>query len=416
MAELEKANIRQVRKLPDWIPDAVRLYLSHTSEGLSLRALARERGCHASTILRKVRRFENRRDDPLVDEALNRLDARVRTVADGRRQWSGGPVLAAVQPRPGPVAPHGAPPGTAPEVAPARCGHRHVAADVDQDKDRPAMTAVFPGGADPFADADMIAREATRILPCLARPGALLAIAPDMAKAVVLREDATGRASRLAVLDRHVAEAFALKDWIACHRPGRVASYALSAAGRAELARLVAAGQAAPDPDLPEAAPGAEEEPRKPRYGGAETPVAVLARRRDRDGAPFLSSDLVAAARRLHEDFEIARTGFLGPDIGPEDFSARLDAALSDRAVGNRPHRVQDAAPQAALRLAEALRELGPGLADMALRCCCYHEGLETAERRLGWSARSGKIVLRIALQRLRQHYQGQRREFDLIG
>ncbi|MCC5984206.1 MAG: helix-turn-helix domain-containing protein [Rhodobacteraceae bacterium] len=409
--------MRQVRKLPEWIPDAVRLYLSHTSEGLSLRALARERGCHASTILRKVRRFENRRDDPLVDEALNRLDARMRAAPAGRPTCGGGPVPAAVQPPPrGPVGPRRASPDTAPAGAPIPCGQRPVSADVDQDKDRPAMTAVPPGGADPFADADMIAREARRILPCLARQGALLAIAPDMAKAVVLREDAAGRATRLAVLDRHVAEAFALTDWIACHRPGRVASYALSAAGRAELTRLMAAGQVAPDPDLSEAAAGAEEDTRKPRYSGTESPVAVLARRRDRDGAPFLSADLVAAASRLHEDFEIARTGFLGSDIGPEDFTARLDAALSDRTGGARPYRAQGAAPQAALRLAEALRELGPGLADMALRSCCYHEGLETAERRLGWSARSGKIVLRIALQRLRQHYQSQRREFDLIG
>ncbi|NJM83749.1 MAG: helix-turn-helix domain-containing protein, partial [Tabrizicola sp.] len=47
----------------------------------------------------------------------------------------------------------------------------------------------------------------------------------------------------------------------------------------------------------------------------------------------------------------------------------------------------------------------GPGLGDVALRCCCFLEGLEVAEKRLGWAARSGKIVLRIALQRLRRHY-----------
>lgn len=41
----------------------------------------------------------------------------------------------------------------------------------------------------------------------------------------------------------------------------------------------------------------------------------------------------------------------------------------------------------------------------MVLRVCCFLEGLETAERRMGWSARSGKIVLRIALIRLRRHY-----------
>src|SRR5690606_31235465 len=56
-------------------------------------------------------------------------------------------------------------------------------------------------------------------------------------------------------------------------------------------------------------------------------------------------------------------------------------------------------------RVALALRDLGPGLGDVVLRCCCFLEGLEAAEKRMGWSARSGKIVLRIALQRLKRHY-----------
>ena len=53
-----------------------------------------------------------------------------------------------------------------------------------------------------------------------------------------------------------------------------------------------------------------------------------------------------------------------------------------------------------------ALADLGPGLSDVVTRCCCYLEGLETTEKRLGWSARSGKIVLRIALMRLQKHYE----------
>jgi hypothetical protein len=62
-------------------------------------------------------------------------------------------------------------------------------------------------------------------------------------------------------------------------------------------------------------------------------------------------------------------------------------------------------AEAARARVIGALRDLGPGLGDVALRCCCYLEGLESAEKKMGWSARSAKIVLRIALQRLKRHY-----------
>lgn len=58
---------------PAWLPDDARLYLAHVEDGVPLRQLARAEGCHASTILRRVRRTETRREDPLVDAALNRL-------------------------------------------------------------------------------------------------------------------------------------------------------------------------------------------------------------------------------------------------------------------------------------------------------------------------------------------------------
>ena len=53
-------------------------------------------------------------------------------------------------------------------------------------------------------------------------------------------------------------------------------------------------------------------------------------------------------------------------------------------------------------RVTSALDDLGMGLQEAALRCCCLPEGLE---KRLGWSARSSKIILRITLQRLVRHY-----------
>lgn len=59
--------------LPAWVPEAARNYLVHTETGLPIRALARAAHVHASTIMRQVRRFENRRDDPLIDDVLRQL-------------------------------------------------------------------------------------------------------------------------------------------------------------------------------------------------------------------------------------------------------------------------------------------------------------------------------------------------------
>ena len=70
--------------------------------------------------------------------------------------------------------------------------------------------------------------------------------------------------------------------------------------------------------------------------------------------------------------------------------------------------------PSAARQWVETL---GPGLVDFALSCCFHLEGLESAERRMGWSAWSDKNVLRIALQRLSRHYKQDYRKYGpLIG
>ncbi|HVL19667.1 MAG TPA: DUF6456 domain-containing protein, partial [Amaricoccus sp.] len=67
-------------------------------------------------------------------------------------------------------------------------------------------------------------------------------------------------------------------------------------------------------------------------------------------------------------------------------------------------------------RVARAMEALGPGLSDIVFRICCFLEGLEKAEKRLGWSARSGKVVLKIALERLAAHYQLTRPEQRAVG
>ncbi|MGB3147111.1 MAG: DUF6456 domain-containing protein, partial [Paracoccaceae bacterium] len=139
--------------------------------------------------------------------------------------------------------------------------------------------------------------------------------------------------------------------------------------------------------------------PRRVRYNLAESPFAALARRRDKDGNLFLEPELVVAGERLREDFELAQ---MGPKVA-QNWDRFLTASdrgnfRPDTGGGDGPSRARE-------RVAAALRDLGPGLGDVVLRCCCFLEGLEVAEKRMGWSARSGKIVLRIALIRLKRHY-----------
>ena len=341
--------------LPAWVPDAARTYLQHVEVGTSIREIARGRGQHASTVLRQIRRFENRRDDPLVDEALAGL---------------GGATA-------------GAEPGSE---------HPMTRHDV--------------------ADDETVAQEGRRILRRLMEAGAVLAVAPELEKAVVVRETPDGRSVRTAVVDRSVARAMALKEWIACDRPeARICRYTITAAGRGALKRLMR------EEELRRGDGGATDGfvdregewdtrvvdvgdgPRTVRYNPSESPLAVLARRRDPDGRPFLSAEQVSAGERLREDFELAQ---LAPRT-TQNWDRFLTAGVQESARGGG---CGDGPTGARRRVQEALTDLGPGLGDIALRTCCFLEGLEATEKSMGWSARSGKIVLRIALQRLAAHYQ----------
>ena len=350
--------------IPKWVPEAAHRYLLHTKQGLSIRAVARNAGCHASTVLRQIRRFENRRDDPLVDEALREL------------------------------------------------GHQHFPSQQQPtEKDKPIMSAPIRHAKMKTDDATL-SREGRRILRRLCETGAVLAIAPDMEKAVVVRDLPGGQTTRTAVVDRQVAQAMALKDWITCIKAGRIARYGITTAGRAALKRLLAeaenakAGFAEAQTQFGnqhrvwgEKSVAEDGKRRSVRYNIAESPLASLARRKDKTGTPFLTDALVAAGERLREDFELAQ---MGPRVA-QNWERFLTGGgrggfANDSGVGDGPTGARD-------RVSDALRDLGPGLGDVVLRCCCYLEGMETAERRMGWSARSGKVVLRIALQRLKDYY-----------
>ena len=368
--------------LPSWVPEDALRYLAHTETGQPIRALARQAGCHASTVLRQIRKLENRREDYLVDEALCRL---------GREHFR-------------------------------RARKMHLTNETETDPMTALMRMSVPTEIDPFE------KEAHRILRRMTEGGAVLAVAQEMEKAVVVRDNPdSGTTTRTAVVDREIAQAMALKGWIACKTPARISRYSITAEGRAALTGLMArmesraqarTGFAEAQAGFTPAAPGwqdgstaeARRNAGRTRYSGPDSPLTLLARRRDKDGQPFLSDVLVAAGERLREDFELAQ---IGPSV-----TQNWDRFLTgpDKASGVSGGGLSGGPAAARDRVAAALRDLGPGLGDVALRCCCYLEGLESAEKRMGWSARSGKIVLRIALQRLRRHYEDLGHSGQMIG
>ena len=109
-------------------------------------------------------------------------------------------------------------------------------------------------------------------------------------------------------------------------------------------------------------------------------------------------------AERLLEDYELA----LLESNAPIDWLGAIRSGLSRKS--------QASAASALYRARSALADFVPGLGDVALRCCCRLEGLEAVEQTMGWSARSGKIVLRIALQRLARHYEDTQAAEALVG
>ncbi len=84
-------------------------------------------------------------------------------------------------------------------------------------------------GEQPICDEQALVREGMRVLRRLAEPNSVMAIAPDLEKAVVIRELPDGKSLRTAVLERSVAHAFALKEVWPKPQPPSVSSTASGA-------------------------------------------------------------------------------------------------------------------------------------------------------------------------------------------
>jgi hypothetical protein len=132
-----------------------------------------------------------------------------------------------------------------------------------------------------------------------------------------------------------------------------------------------------------------------------ESPLGWLAGHKDKGGKSFLEKRHVLAADRLRADFDMAG---LNPRV-----TASFEGVPLSKNHKNGPSDLLPLEHQivARRRYQQAVNAIGPGLGDVLVRACCYLEGLTDTERALGWPNRSAKLVLRLALDRLIDHYEG---------
>jgi len=122
----------------------------------------------------------------------------------------------------------------------------------------------------------------------------------------------------------------------------------------------------------------------------AESPLTWLHAR------GHLSDTQFEAGERLRADWERAQ---LAPSVTMRWDAVRLRGGSDS---GLTPGERQIAAKT---RFDGAVAAAGPGLADVLWRVVCAGEGLPDAERALAWPARSGKLVLGLALDRVAGFY-----------
>lgn len=136
-----------------------------------------------------------------------------------------------------------------------------------------------------------------------------------------------------------------------------------------------------------------EGKPEKVTVNQAESPLGWL-RKRD-----LISETQWQAGERLRDDYHLSQL--------PPRVTMAWDAPPIGKVARGAPEALDPTLTQLAAkrRFTAAMDAAGPELADILLRVACEGEGLESAERALGWPARGGKLVLGIGLNRLATFY-----------
>jgi hypothetical protein len=199
---------------------------------------------------------------------------------------------------------------------------------------------------------DEILRKALVVLRRLSEPEAVLLYSTmsGMKKSVVVRPDGGGKFTRLCTVDREYVKEFAGRAWIEMisgSQAQKSYKYRISTLGRSAVASIIA-----------------QKSGKIRNKFDNETAAERLSRKINPcTGQPNLTPEQTATATTLYNIWH-----------GDKDGEQKVYAIL---------------------------RDFEPSIQTLLINCCCKYVGIEETERRLGWSARSGKVVLFIFLDRL---------------
>ncbi|MDP3068557.1 MAG: DUF6456 domain-containing protein, partial [Methylocystis sp.] len=248
---------------------------------------------------------------------------------------------------------------------------------------------------------DETGRVIRRLLQALAEPGArgaLSALEPSTLVVLAARKGVTVARARFAAAAADAALAEGLVRW---EQDGGERRLSLTDAGRAYLRRLSALDVDQAEPFRAQHASYAlrqlEKAARPTLVNDAESPLAWLARRKDRDGRTFLDAAQLEAGERFRRDIEQAQL--------LQRVTANWEASINAARRGADAGAVSEVAIDARRRLVRAFDAVGPELAGLLTDVCGYLKGMEIVESERGWPPRSAKVVLKIALDRLARHY-----------
>ncbi len=133
-------------------------------------------------------------------------------------------------------------------------------------------------------------------------------------------------------------------------------------------------------------------------FNEAESPLLWMWRRKGRDGLPMISLSSFRAGERLRKDYTIA-------NMTPRITANWSNSAGKSNGAGNPVANFSESVIAARERFNLALTECGQEFSGVLTDLCCFLKGLEQIEFEHNWPARSGKVVVTLALSKLSRHY-----------